>query len=448
MKKILPIVLIICFLFSSVAMANREDEKKSLEQELAELEAKIREYEIDVTRTEAERESLQYQVNTIRNRINQLNLQIKQSNYTIQQLAGQVKETESSIQMTSLEIQQLQSRLGDIVREAYRQQQKSLLEILLTENTLSGFFYNLTAMERLSQESQNLLAEVKGLKINLEEKIVVLDVEKSDVEKAVRIQQMQAEESKRAQEAQEALLRETQGKEEEYKKMLEDAQREAEKIRAMLFDLAGVPEDDTPTFGKALELARWVQGITNVRPAFLLAILQQESAMGRNVGQCYLPVDPAENQRRRVMAAPPASKRNDVAIFLDITKNLGLDPYKTPISCPMSVGWGGAMGAAQFIPSTWSTYAPRVTKIVGSHANPWNIRDAFLASGLHHSDHGAAGGTKAGEWRAAMIYFSGGTTNSAFFWYADQVLVKADCIQTFIDTNAMSPYCQGLIRLR
>jgi len=49
---------------------------------------------------------------------------------------------------------------------------------------------------------------------------------------------------------------------------------------------------------------------------------------------------------------------------------LGLDPYSTQVSCPMSFGWGGAMGPAQFIPSTWILYKSKLSSILGKTPNP------------------------------------------------------------------------------
>lgn len=62
------------------------------------------------------------------------------------------------------------------------------------------------------------------------------------------------------------------------------------------------------------------------------------------------------------------------------------------------------MGPAQFIASTWSSYGPKVTEVTGNKANPWNIKDAFLASGLLL----AANGAKTNESTAAAKYYCGG----------------------------------------
>ena len=82
------------------------------------------------------------------------------------------------------------------------------------------------------------------------------------------------------------------------------------------------------------------------------------------------------------------------------------------------------MGPAQFIPSTWSSYRNRLATIIGRPADPWNIRDAFMAAGLYLSDYGAAKQTKIAEGKAALIYFSG-SSNSRYRFYSDSVLAIA-----------------------
>jgi membrane-bound lytic murein transglycosylase B len=87
------------------------------------------------------------------------------------------------------------------------------------------------------------------------------------------------------------------------------------------------------------------------------------------------------------------------------------------------------MGPAQFIPSTWMAYKDKVSKITGNNpANPWDIKDAFVAAALYLARWGATKQTRDAEWRAAMIYFSG-STNTRYRFYGDSVLVKADEIE-------------------
>jgi membrane-bound lytic murein transglycosylase B len=122
--------------------------------------------------------------------------------------------------------------------------------------------------------------------------------------------------------------------------------------------------------------------------------------------------------------------------FVKITGALGRNPDITPVSCPMhdshgnQIGWGGAMGPAQFIPSTWVGYESAVRAATGKAADPWDIRDAFIAAATKLRNDGGA--TQSGEWSAAMRYFSG-STNTAYRFYGDNVVATAAQYQSDID---------------
>ena len=90
--------------------------------------------------------------------------QIYQSNLIIKDLGVQVKDTEASIGKTTLKIEDSRELLSNILRTIYEEDQKSLLEILLSEETLSGFFENLMALETLNLKNQELLEDIKNLK--------------------------------------------------------------------------------------------------------------------------------------------------------------------------------------------------------------------------------------------------------------------------------------------
>ena len=306
--------------------------------------------------------------------------------------------------------------MASILRSIYEEEQKPIVEILLAEDSLSGFFDNLAFLESLNSKNKDLLQNIKYLKINLEDQKVSLDEEKEDLENMVEIQTVQKRQNSTAKKEQEYYLEIT---EEEYQKYLEEKEvvdQKASEIRARIFELIGVP--DAPTFGEAYEIAKYVESLTGVRPEFLLAVLTQESNMGKNVGQCYLK-DSNTGAGQTIKTGRTLSSvmkpTRDVQPFLTITKELGRDPFMTPVSCPMSYGWGGAMGPAQFIPSTWMIYRDELREITGSPADPWDIKDAFLAAGLYLSRYGAQKQTYDGEFNAALSYFAGpGWYNSKY----------------------------------
>lgn len=389
------------------------EERRALEEELKKLEEEILQYEQNIQETQQKKKTLQNKIYILKNKIKQLDLQIYQSNLVIEDLILQIKDTEGSIEDASLEIEESVKRIIEILRLIYEKDQTTLVEILFSEG-ISEFFNDLVALEVLHSKNQTLLEHIKLLKSYLLDQKQSLDEEKEDMEKMVIVQTLQKREQEAIRKEQEELLRVTEGKEAKYQEMLSAVQKRAQEIRSRIFELIGVPE--APTFGQAYEIAKFVASQTGIRPALLLAVLTQESNIGRNVGQCFLVnFQTGEGVRAKTGQREPKTMnpKRDVPHFLQICKSLGRDPYNTPVSCPMkdrwgnAVGWGGAMGPAQFIPSTWMLYKDKVSAVTGKSADPWNIKDAFLATGLYLRD---LGGTQ-NEFLAVMRYFSG------YRWY-------------------------------
>ena len=98
------------------------------------------------------------------------------------------------------------------------------------------------------------------------------------------------------------------------------------------------------------------------------------------------------------------------------------------------------MGPSQFIPSTWAVYggivksgstwvysesgdAIRRINGTGSPANPFNNKDAFLATALLLRDNGATG-SYSSDRIAALRYYAGwgGASNPANAFYGDGVM--------------------------
>ena len=92
------------------------------------------------------------------------------------------------------------------------------------------------------------------------------------------------------------------------------------------------------------------------------------------------------------------------------------------------------MGPSQFIPTTWELFKDRIKVALGktSPANPWEPKDAFMATAFYTMDLGAAGGSYSAERDAACRYYSGRKCDSrkpANTFYGNQVMGKAASIQ-------------------
>ncbi|MBI4217441.1 MAG: lytic murein transglycosylase [Parcubacteria group bacterium] len=418
-----------------IGAATPQEEKSALERELQELEQQIQQYEQDITKTQQEKKTLQNQIAIIKKQIAKVDLQISQSNKLIGDLKVQIADTSSSIDKTGRDITDKKVQLGEILQRIYEEDQKTVLEILLTGSDLSEFFENLVALDSLNARNRVLLLDIQNLNVYLQDQKQLLESDKEDEESFVKIQILQRQQNQAARAEQEKLLQQTQGKEAEYQRLLLDKKKRAQEIRSRIFEIVGVPQ--APTFGEALDIAKSVSAQTGIRPALLLAVLTQESNLGKNVGQCYVK-DTNKGSGVRVTGAAIAKVMNptrDIPKFLQIVEELGRDPLNTPVSCPiLSVGgWGGAMGPAQFIPSTWALYQAKFHTIAGRPVDPWNIRDAFLAAGVYLKD---LGGTK-NEFRAVMQYFSGSTWTRYEEFYGKSVLAIASQYEDDIKTLAL-----------
>lgn len=428
------------------------EEKETLEAELEELLKQIAQYEANIDKTAKEKRTLRNRISVLRNRIGKLDAQVRQGNIEIRNLDIQIQNTELSIKETSLNIGKSREKLAAILRAINRENQYSFTEVFLVGDTLSDFFNNLTALEALNIENKRILGQIESLKFFLGGQKELAQGEKKVIGNIVAVQLLQREEGVKMRREQERLHRMTEAEYQRYLREKAEVVKRAAEIRARIIQLVGIPDAAQLSFGQLLDIAKIVYGQTGIRPAFLLAIITQESRLGRNVGQCYLSERGIKTgygvcRRTERKAIRTMRPDRDVQPFLRITRELGLDPFRTPVSCVMwrrgrPVGWGSAMGPAQFIPSTWEGRLHILRPFVEGIPNPWNVNHAFLASALYLRDLGG----RTNERRAALRYFAGGAwANPAFAFYGDQVVRRINCLQTFIDHGTITPACERMI---
>lgn len=432
MRRTTAIILIIVLGISAFnPVVLRADTQDELQRQLQEIEREIAEQEVELRKVQGEKQTVQDRLNQLKQEEAALRLKLRRTSLRIDSLDNQIEDTVNSIEKTQQEIEELKPRLAEIIRSIYEQEKQSLIEILVVNDSLSEAMMQIDQLNELSDNMVVLAEDMRDLKSELEDKQVVLEEQHEETKQLLEIQALQKQELDSKVRHQNTILNLAQAQESEYQAVLTATRSKANEIRARLYELAGGGSQNV-TFGQAVELAKWASSQTGVRAALLLAVLTQESNLGKNVGTCNRAGDPEWKSWRNIM-----HPTRDQPKFVIITKELGRDPNITPISCPMfrggrQIGWGGAMGPAQFIPSTWMGYKDRVAAILGRPADPWNIRDAFLASALLLRDNGATQNGARGEWEAALRYFAG-WVNLRFRFYADNVMALANRYQAEID---------------
>jgi membrane-bound lytic murein transglycosylase B len=267
------------------------------------------------------------------------------------------------------------------------------------------------SFERIRDDKNKTEAERESLENRKAEELQLKTIQEMERK---RIAEREAEKKK--------ILAETKGLEKTYKTLKDDRAKTAAQIRAALFTLNG---SAAIPFEKALQYALLVEQQVGIRPAFLLGIIAEESNLGQNVGTGNWKDD----------LSHPRCEKQRVA-FVDITSRLGLNPDAMPVSKRAWYGYcGGAMGPAQFIPTTWQLYEAKVASLTGNNPpNPWNPLDAFMASGLLLRDNGAGGRTYKAEHTAALKYLAGGNWNTpSYRFYGDDVMALAQKYQDQIN---------------
>jgi peptidoglycan hydrolase CwlO-like protein len=400
----------------------------------------------DITKTSAQKNTLQNAITKLKSKISSLGVQINQSTVMVKDLNIQITDTQSSISKTTDDVQDSQNQIASILRVVYEEDRKPAFVVLL-EGNLSDFFSNLAYLDNLNSKVSSLLESTKNLKTYLEGQQIKMSGSVDSLQKTIAMQTLQKQENEQTKAQQDKYMKLTEAQYQQQLKDKQEVEQKVSKIRAMLFQVVGTSK--APTFGEALEIAKSVSSVVSIRPAFLLAIISQESAIGRNVGQCYLS-DETTGAGKKISTGATVMRimkpTRDVQPFIQITTALGRDPYNTPVSCwipayvsGVPTGWGGAMGPAQFIASTWNGIASRLKSLLGHTADPWDIKDSFTASALYLSDLGASKQTTAAEnYAAGRYYGQAGAYNSG-------VMRRAACIQTFVDNGTMSDDCQNLI---
>jgi membrane-bound lytic murein transglycosylase B len=409
------------------ADATKAAQQAALQQQLNDILAQISQQQQALSSEQQKGQTLQRDINILDDQIKEAQLQIKAHQLKIQQLGTQIDQKSQTIADLNERISATDQSLGQLVRQTNQLDSYSLADVVLSGRSISDFFADLDTFDTLKQSIQVSLSSIRKTQSDTQtakQNLTERQVEERDAKQAIQEEQAQIK-AKETQKA--ALLSLSKKQQSNYSSVIAQQQAKANAIRQALFSL--LQSNTQITFGVALQYAKEAQKLTGVDPAFLLAILTQETNLGKNVGTCNKAGQPAYKLWQSIM-----SKSNQPA-YIQITSALGLDPASQPLSCPQSSGgYGGAMGPAQFIPSTWLLIQPKINAALGTTGmpNPWDPKTAFLAAALYLRDIGAAGGTYSAKRNAACRYYSGracDTKKPPNSSYGNSVMALASSIQ-------------------
>ena len=421
-----------------------EKELEKTEAQMEELSGVIRGYVMEST-------TLERDIAIFDAKTKKIQLGIRARNLSIRKLSRGIDERSELIGELLNKVDNGKISLAELLRKTNELDATSLVELVLGYEKLSDFFVDFDSFEEIHGAMQKSFKEISVSRRGAEEEIDELERQKEEDVQLRAIQVLEKRNLENLSEQKEKILKITEGKKDKVQRRLKETQKTAAEIRSRIFRLFGGGE---LSFGEAVKIAQVAEKASGMRAAFILAILAQESAIdgiiGRNVGRCYYN-EPRPNRSGTVMSSRQKSS------FLAIMKDLGRDPASTPVSCPIvsDGAYGGAMGPAQFMPTTWwdikagTGYKKRIAKITGHNPpSPFNNSDAFVGTSLYLKDayNSRACRNYAEENKhispkqllrercAASRYYAGSRWYSFRWAYGEPVIERARQYQKDIDT--------------
>lgn len=421
MKVVSAIVFFVVLFAGASSFAYAE----TLEEQRVRLEAQLQQIELDIQNKkgllkekQVARTSLERDISILNSQIEKAKTSIKHRDVTLTQLKQDINEKNNAIGDLDDRLRKSKQSLAQLVRRTHEIEDLSLVELTLS-GTVSDVFSDIDQFEVLQRSLSDSFDDILLVRNDLSTRKKTLEEKRIEEEELKQIQVLEKKKVEASKGQISKILTVTKGEENAYSKLIAAQEKTAAQIRAALFSLR---DSSAINFGDAYRYAKESGAITGVRPAVILGILAEESNLGENVGKGTWTVD--------------MHPTRDRPVFEEITRELGLDPNSMPVSKKAWYGWGGAMGPAQFIPSTWKLYKDRIASVTGQNPpNPWDARTAIFATALLMKDNGADKQTRAAERLAALRYLAGwkNATKSAYAFYGDEVMELADKFQSQID---------------
>ncbi len=344
--------------------------------------SKVNNLQDEMSKTQDKIAKTQQQLNQSQSALYVNQVQVYNTKSVIQQVEADIADKEQQITNLSQQEDLNKALLEGYVEELYYQAQEDpLIQLAVTSIDLNGLTSNTDNMISIKEKILETLDDIGSNKSQLAS-------DQADLSK----QKQQHEQLLAQQTAQQGQIvsdiQDTQA-------TLQELQQKMAKLQSDLSSLLGtnVSVSDVKTAAGIASKA------TGVRKSFILAELMQESGMGRYTGGCTY-----KNAHMHSY---------DIPVFKKIMTSLHYGLNDKKVSCPGSGGgYGGAMGIAQFVPTTWggsdgkSGYIPYISSATGHNPpDPWSVIDGVMGMAKKLADAGAT--SKKGEYAASMIYYCG-----------------------------------------
>lgn len=375
-------------------IAQRQKEIDEVNKKIADLSAKKSE-------TEQEAELIAIAIEQLQATLAKAERELANTKASITKVQITKKQTSEEVQSIEQDIAKKREELTALIRSLYEFEAEPMVRIFFSADSLSDVLRHREEYRIFQERAVTVVTAMHENESALREKQQNLEEQAQDLSQLQLILDAQADDLAEKKSIQGKFLAEKKQQQLEFESLIAEAKAAREEIGKQIFTLqSGKVNVSLKT---AVDMAKFASSVTGVRGAIIMAVLKVESGIGANVGSGVFP----DNM--------PYSKNREA--FIRLTSKLGLDPYKTAISR------SGAIGPGQFMPLTFEGLEPRVASLMKKPvANPFELADAFVATGIFLADRGAASRDKEAE---ALQRYVGGNRWQGQSWYSEKVMAVA-----------------------
>ena len=425
----------------NVATINGDQVKKNCEEGI------FQKYSITLisckNQVETERQKLKSQLEDIEQQekstewyLSKLNLDVRYLNYEIANLNLSIFQLESEIQKREEAIGELEKALAkqklilsEALRQVYEYDITSYMEVLIGYGSLSDFESKLMEMDKIQIELRTAVSEIQAAREQMEKERKAMEEDLEENEEYKKVQEYSKYSLAIRQDQQEYLLQQLASAKTPLQRdmiILKSRLQELQIAMSKIQEYLGFWSEGDLTWAGIFTTVNMAAIAKNVRPALLLGVLRAETIYGTYMNSCSGGYKNCMGPREESFFEQLTSK------LCKAYGSKGKFNYCKPETLPVSKA--GAMGFAQFIPSTWEQDIYKCKSGVrvnfpDQEPNPYFFNHAMFAMAYYLGNAGASG--RVDERKAVYAYNNSDS-------YVNRVMDYTEDWQYFIDV------CHGL----
>ncbi|HEX7586261.1 MAG TPA: lytic murein transglycosylase [Patescibacteria group bacterium] len=382
-RKTVMVLLLLAFCFASVVgysnySAKADTSAETLNNQLDDANKKLKDAQAELA---AENSKL-YKNKT----------QMSSTQALIKQIETDIARREAELKNLNDRAELNKSMLAEYIRQVYYTDQEDPIVRLTIENgKLNNIVENFDSIVVIKGKIIDALQIIKDAKVMNEKTKLALADQQQNKQRVLQTQKVeQADIVDNIQEAQATVA---------------ELNEKIAELKSALSSFLG-KSYSTKDIDDAVKFA---SNATGIRKEFLQAELIVETGYGTFTGGCRY--NDTKNLRMRT-----TDKNEFLKIAAELEKAYGGNYKNKKLSCTpkrngVFFGYGGAMGVAQFMPTTWVGYKSKISAKTGSSpADPWDLADGITGMAIKLATGGAT--SKNGEFGASMLYYCGSTNPS------------------------------------